>query len=151
MFSLFLIGGSMKIANAFGCASNDYKKFHANLNPLVMQTPLLSLLPIPHRFFFLVVGLVEVVGALALLVRPKVASLAFVAVTVGAEYATNAISSSQFNNPLCYAASACTASSAVHVYLIALSLAIYVFDDSLPVMLRRVQEDHDETPRAKID
>ena len=148
---LFTVSGLMKVFHAFGRSAASYSKYHDKFNASVMQTPLLYKLPLSANFFFLIVGLVELTGALAVFVKPKVTAAAFVFVLLGAEYASNAIPIDQITNPMCVdpPAAYCTASSGVHIYFIALSVIMYVFDEPLPSLWRKVQNDFNGS--VKID
>ncbi len=83
---LFGFAGLMKLAFVAGKAPADFAHMASKLYPIVVKTPLVRVFGLSANQFVLLLGVFEILAALACFACQKSAGIMVVAVMIGAEY-----------------------------------------------------------------
>jgi hypothetical protein len=122
---LFAHSGAMKIVNQLGYAPKVYTDFHNPLNARVMETWHVGLLQLDEKSFFILVGLIEVLGGLGQIWSPKLTGILIAFVMISADYTLHVVKN--YVNPMCTnGASICAPHSFLHLGFLSIALLIFI-------------------------
>jgi hypothetical protein len=127
------MSGLMKLAFVAGKAPADFASMASSLYPIVVKTPLLKPFGLTANQFVTLLGVFEVVAAIALFYRPRTAAMMTAAVMVGAEYVafTEGANSSMPASPMCGNKAVCMQSHIFHAILALMSWVVYRYNTPL--------------------
>ena len=123
----------MKLAFVAGKAPAEFASMASKLYPIVVKTPLLKPFGLTANQFVTLLGVFEIVAAIALFYRPRVAAMMTVAVMAGAEYVAfcEGANSSMPPSPMCGNKAACLQSHIFHAILVLMSVVAYRYNTPL--------------------
>lgn len=128
------MSGLMKLAFVAGKAPADFASMAAKLYPIVVKTPLLKPFGLTANQFVTLLGVFEVVAAIAFFYRPRPAAWMTAAVMVGAEYVAYMEGGNSYMpaSPMCGNKSAvCMQSHIFHALLVLMSVVTYRYNTPL--------------------
>ena len=122
---IFSLSGAMKVLYVLGYAPAAYVAIAQETWPLFAKSVYVVMSRIPMTPFFLLAGLIEVAGAIALFVKPKIAACIFSFTMLAVELITR--SAPGYTSPMCVpAAASCAGTLGFHLFLVALSAWVYM-------------------------
>lgn len=125
---LFGFAGAMKLAYVAGKAPADFAQMASKLYPVVVKTPLVKMFGLSANQFILILGIFEVLAALACFSCHKTAAIMVIAVMAGAEYIgfTEAANPAMPASPMCGGTAAtCVQLRVFHAVIVLMAIIAY--------------------------
>ena len=128
--ALFFQAGVMKILYVRNLAPASQITFFDAFVPAYLQTPLFQMVGISGSLFMTLLGLFEMIAAIAFFYRPKPAALAVMAIMLGGEYTLYMVNQQKRppTHMMCQAGQpTCLSVNIFHAIILALAGLVYAF------------------------
>ena len=127
------MSGLMKLAFVAGKAPAEFASMASKLYPIVVKTALMKPFGFTANQFIMLLGVFELIAAVALFYRPQVAAMMTTAVMLGAEYVafSEGENSSMPASPMCGNKAVCMQSHIFHAILVLMSVVVYKYNTPL--------------------